>query len=125
MRYDDVLPDVVEVMATDYKQIEWDEKVADDCRQLIRLAVREDLDRLFDLTSVALFASDATGSAKVVARQDGLIAGLPAVELVLAEMDTRTRLVSAAEDGRGHEEPAHGVGAVAVEHLAHVGIVLQ
>ncbi|MFP6613471.1 MAG: carboxylating nicotinate-nucleotide diphosphorylase [Pirellulales bacterium] len=99
VRYDDVLLGVVEVMATDYKQIEWDEKVADDCRQLIRLAVREDLDRSFDLTSVALFASDATGSAKVVARQDGLIAGLPAVELVLAEMDTRTRLVSAAEDG--------------------------
>ena len=33
--------------------------------------------------------------------------------------------VAAAQDWRGHQEPAHGVGAVAVEHLGDVGIVAQ
>ena len=33
--------------------------------------------------------------------------------------------VAAAQDRRRHQEPAHGVGAVAVEHLGHVGVVAQ
>ena len=33
--------------------------------------------------------------------------------------------VAAAQDRRGHQEPAHRVGAVAVEDLAHVGVVAQ
>ena len=41
-------------MAKEFPQIEWDEQLADDCRQLVRLAVREDLDRLYDWTTLAL-----------------------------------------------------------------------
>ena len=69
-------------MHRDFHQTTWDETVADDCRQIIRLAVREDLDRSFDLTTVALVSSEAEGRAAVVARGDGVIAGLPAAELV-------------------------------------------
>lgn len=86
-------------MSCDFHQITWDETVADDCRQIIRLAVREDLDRSFDLTTVALVPPDAEGATAVVARSIGVIAGLPAAALVLHEMDTRTRFDPKAADG--------------------------
>jgi nicotinate-nucleotide pyrophosphorylase (carboxylating) len=86
-------------MSRDFQQIEWDESVADDCRQLVRLAVREDLDRAFDLTTVALFTSGDRGAANIVARQDGVVAGLKAVELVSAEMDTRIQFTASEQDG--------------------------
>ncbi|MEX0586382.1 MAG: carboxylating nicotinate-nucleotide diphosphorylase [Pirellulales bacterium] len=71
----------------DFHQIDWNEQVADDCRQLVRLAVREDLDRGHDWTTVALVPAEAQGRAAVVARERAVVAGLPAAELVLAEMD--------------------------------------
>lgn len=73
--------------AKDYRQIEWDADVEDDCRQLIRLAVREDLERLYDWTSVAVIPDDAPGRARVVARKPGIIAGLPAAAAALDEYD--------------------------------------
>lgn len=86
-------------MPRDFHQLTWDDTVADDCRQIIRLAVREDLDRSFDLTTVALVPPDAEGAAAVVARANGVIAGLPAAALVLHEMDTRARFDPKAADG--------------------------
>ena len=41
-------------MSKDFQQIVWDAAVEEDCRQIVRLAVREDLDRLFDWTTLAL-----------------------------------------------------------------------
>ena len=41
-------------VGADFRQIEWDASVEDDCRQLVRLAIREDLGRLYDWTTVAL-----------------------------------------------------------------------
>ena len=55
----------------DFEQLSWNAAVEDDCRQLIRLAIREDLDRLHDWTSVALIPLDARGAAAVVARAAG------------------------------------------------------
>ncbi|MGH7193163.1 MAG: hypothetical protein ACREJM_06455, partial [Candidatus Saccharimonadales bacterium] len=60
----------------DFRQVHWDAEVEDDCRQLIRLAVREDLERLYDWTTVALVPDATVGQAQVVARQAGVIAGL-------------------------------------------------
>ncbi|HEV3007153.1 MAG TPA: nicotinate-nucleotide diphosphorylase [Pirellulales bacterium] len=87
-------------MATlDFRQIEWDEAIEDDCRQLVRLAVREDLDRWFDWTTVALVPEGLPGKAKVVARQRGVIAGLAAAQVVLDEYDRRIEWRTLARDG--------------------------
>jgi nicotinate-nucleotide pyrophosphorylase (carboxylating) len=87
-------------MATkDFRQIEWDEAIEDDCRQLVRLAVREDLDRWHDWTTVALVAEGASGRANVVARRQGVIAGLAAAPVVLDEYDPRLVWRSLANDG--------------------------
>jgi nicotinate-nucleotide pyrophosphorylase (carboxylating) len=95
-----VLPlDSVLQMAKEFQQIEWDEAVADDCRQIVRLAVREDLGRKFDWTTLALVPSGTPGSATIVARSPGVACGLRAVELALTEMDVTVQLTAQVDDG--------------------------
>ena len=86
-------------MKRDFQQIEWDEQLADDCRQIVRLAVREDLDRSFDLTTVALVPAEAAGAADFVSREAGIIAGLPALKLALDEMEISVEWHPVAQDG--------------------------
>jgi nicotinate-nucleotide pyrophosphorylase (carboxylating) len=74
-------------MDRDFAQIEWDSVLEDDCRQLVRLAVREDLDRHLDWTTVALVSEDSRGDADVVVRHGGVIAGLAAVGTIVSEME--------------------------------------
>ena len=83
----------------DFQQLEWDAVVEDDCRQLIRLATREDLDRWHDWTTVALVPLDAPGSAAVVARQAGRICGLRAARLALETMDYQAVWHAELDDG--------------------------
>jgi nicotinate-nucleotide pyrophosphorylase (carboxylating) len=83
----------------EFTQIDWDERLVDDCRQLVRLAVREDLDRFYDWTTAALAPADAVGRAVVVARQAGTVAGLAAAELALDEMDANARWRADVRDG--------------------------
>lgn len=73
----------------DFTQLEWDAALEDDCQQLARLSVREDLDRSQDWTTLALISPDDRGQARIVARENGVIAGLAAVSTVLDEMQTR------------------------------------
>ena len=86
-------------MAKEFRQIEWDASVEEDCRQIVRLAVREDLDRMFDWTTVCLVSSEATAEAAVVARQAGVVCGLRAARMALVEMDDRVGWTATAEDG--------------------------
>lgn len=86
-------------MHRDFQQIEWNAQVADDCRQIVRLAVREDLDRLYDWTTLALAPQGAQGRARVVARQAGVVAGLPAVELTVDEMQLDAVWTPRSADG--------------------------
>ena len=76
-------------MERDFQQLDWSASVEDDCRQLVRLAVREDLDRWHDWTTISLIAPDVPGSAAVVARVGGVAAGLRACEVVIQEMNAR------------------------------------
>ncbi|MEK6247599.1 MAG: carboxylating nicotinate-nucleotide diphosphorylase, partial [Planctomycetales bacterium] len=84
----------------DFRQIEWDELLEDDCRQIIRLAVREDLDRGLDWTTVALVPADARASAAVVARKAGVIAGLKAAQIALDEMNASISWTATADEGQ-------------------------
>ena len=86
-------------MPNDYRPVEWDAMMEDDCRRLARLAVREDLDRYHDWTTVALVDERATGRAWVVSRGQGVIAGLKPGQTILDEYDRRLSLESLVQDG--------------------------
>src|SRR5687767_9100068 len=86
-------------MPADFQQIDWDEQTADDCRQIIRLAVREDLGRGLDLTTVAIVPFEARGTADLVVRHAGIVAGLPAAQLVVDEMQLDVTWESPVMDG--------------------------
>lgn len=86
-------------MAKDFHQLQWDAALEDDCRQIIRLAVREDLDRWHDWTTLALVAADQQGDAAFVTREPGVIAGLRAAETTLDEMQANVRWKNLVNDG--------------------------
>jgi nicotinate-nucleotide pyrophosphorylase (carboxylating) len=73
--------------------------IEDDLRQIVRLAVREDLDRHQDWTTVALVDPDTKGRAVMVARQLGVIAGLRAVPVIIDEMHAAIDFRPCANDG--------------------------
>ena len=86
-------------LTNEYRQIVWDAEVEDDCRQIVRLAIREDLGRLYDWTTVALVPEAARGRAIVRTRRVGVIAGLPAAQLALAEYDPALTWSATVADG--------------------------
>jgi nicotinate-nucleotide pyrophosphorylase (carboxylating) len=84
----------------EFQQIAWDDRTADDCCQIIRLAVREDLEKSYDLTTLAVVAPESRGQADVVARARGVLAGLPAAQQVVKEMQLDAEIELLAEDGQ-------------------------
>lgn len=83
----------------EYRQIGWDAALEDDLRQLVRLAVREDLDAAHDWTTCLLVDDTAQATAVVAARREGTVAGLPGAALTLAEYDRRIQWTPHVEDG--------------------------
>ena len=69
------------------------------CRALVEAALAEDLGAAGDVTSRALVPHDLAGSARFVARRAGVVAGLDAVRLVLADVDRALRWKPACRDG--------------------------
>lgn len=86
-------------MSVEFNQMSWTPELVDDCRHLIRLAVREDLDSGYDWTTVSLVPREALAAANVVARQDGVVCGLAVAELVLDEMDIEAEFAARVADG--------------------------
>jgi nicotinate-nucleotide pyrophosphorylase (carboxylating) len=72
------------------------------CNHLVELALQEDFDDqpvdCGDVTSFALLATGAQGKAHIVTRAAGIVAGLPAVELVLAAVDPQLTLLKHVAD---------------------------
>src|SRR2546427_6246356 len=58
------------------------------CRRLVEMALEEDLGTAGDITSKAVIPADLEGEAVFVAQAAGVVAGLPAVELVLQTVHT-------------------------------------
>lgn len=54
-----------------------------ECKRLLLWGLEEDLGRVGDLTSKAVIPADAKGAAVVVARRAGVVAGLPALPLLV------------------------------------------
>jgi nicotinate-nucleotide pyrophosphorylase (carboxylating) len=86
-------------MKNDFTQLSWSTQIEDDLRRLVRLAVYEDLDRGQDWTTVCLIPEEAKASANLVARGAGVMAGLPAIHVILDEMEISAECQSLASDG--------------------------
>lgn len=69
------------------------------CRRLASLALGEDLDAVGDVTSQVLLSAERVGVAVLAARQPGVLAGLPAVELAFALIDPRLVVEILRPDG--------------------------
>jgi len=84
----------------EFQQLEWDEQVDEDCRAIVQLAIAEDLGQQQDWTTVALVPADRVGAANVVTRVAGVVAGMPAVRLVIEEMKFQLTASPASADGQ-------------------------
>lgn len=68
-------------------------------RGLASMALEEDLGAAGDLTSLALVPAERIGTAVLIARQPGVLAGLPAAELTFALVDPMLLFETLREDG--------------------------
>jgi nicotinate-nucleotide pyrophosphorylase (carboxylating) len=68
-------------------------------RQLIEMALSEDLSNRGDLTCRALIRSEQTGAINVVSRKQGVLAGLPIGRSVLSTLDPQVEWKSFIADG--------------------------
>ncbi|UUO08873.1 carboxylating nicotinate-nucleotide diphosphorylase [Blastopirellula sp. J2-11] len=86
-------------MPKEYRQVSWDPQLVDDCRYLIRLAFREDLDDEQDWSTVSLVAADAQGNADIAARDSGTLAGAPVIPLIIEEAELDLVWTPQKQDG--------------------------
>ncbi len=83
----------------DFFQHSWNDQAAAEALRLTRETLEEDLDQAGDITSLALVPPEAMGSALLVAREAGIIAGLPIGQIVIDEVDSRLKWTSFLSDG--------------------------
>ncbi|MCX7426854.1 MAG: nicotinate-nucleotide diphosphorylase [Planctomycetia bacterium] len=87
-------------MKKQFHQIDWDDAIEADWHALLRLAANEDLGLSGDLTTRALVSDDAVGRTVVVARQQGVVAGLLAAEMTAEFFDPRLLWTAEVDEGR-------------------------
>jgi nicotinate-nucleotide pyrophosphorylase (carboxylating) len=95
----------------EFVQVSWNADLERDLRELIRLAMREDVPEGRDWTTLALVTEHVAGRASLAARKAGIIAGLPAVPIVLAEFDGRLDWSALRQDGQA-VAPGDEVGRI-------------
>jgi nicotinate-nucleotide pyrophosphorylase (carboxylating) len=76
------------------------------CRRLVELALAEDLGDTGDRTSLATIPADQVARAMFLARAPGIIAGLPAAEMVCRTVDLHLRFTPEILDGTAVEKGA-------------------
>jgi len=86
-------------MLTDYRSQTIDAPLLDDLSHLVRLAIREDLDRTADLTTLAIVPQGIRGSAVILPRVSGIAAGVELIEAILQELDTDITWTQHVGDG--------------------------
>lgn len=87
-------------MKRDFIQHCWGEAAESEARRIIEAALREDVSGVGDITSMALIDADRLGRAAVVAREAGVLAGLPIAAMVLRAVDSRLEWSSTKQDGQ-------------------------
>jgi nicotinate-nucleotide pyrophosphorylase (carboxylating) len=88
-------------------------------RELIRLALAEDLGSRGDVTTTALISPNQMGSVQIVARAAGVLAGLPVAVMVFNEIDQTVAFSPRSSDGE-----ALDAGAVVAEITGKVQSLL-
>lgn len=83
----------------DFQQQTRDEFLRDDLMQLVRLAIREDLDRSCDLTTIAIVPEGLPATARIVARQSGVAAGIQFIPWMVEDLGVEIDLRLLTEDG--------------------------
>ena len=86
-------------MRKEFSQVCWNEILAEDWQQLLKLAIREDLSEDGDITTRLLVPPDAQGHAVMVNRTAGVIAGLETLPATLLAIDPQVKWEAAAADG--------------------------
>jgi nicotinate-nucleotide pyrophosphorylase (carboxylating) len=71
----------------------------DEVARVIRTALAEDLGTRGDVTSAATVPAEQTGTGELIARADGVVAGLAVAAAVFEAVDSRTLVESAVSDG--------------------------
>lgn len=66
---------------------------------LVELAIREDLGKAGDLTSLATIPADVQGKAVFAARKEGILAGIPALARIVERFDSAIRFEPLLNDG--------------------------
>lgn len=86
-------------MTKDFHQIQWDAQLNADCGRLVSLAIAEDVQQQQDWTTCAVVSESTRGQAILVAREGGVVAGLPVAEIVLAAMQADAEVELHVDDG--------------------------
>jgi nicotinate-nucleotide pyrophosphorylase (carboxylating) len=86
-------------LAKEFHQIDWDAWLEEDVARMVRIAVLEDCGPFGDVTTVSLVPPEGCGATEVVLRQDGVIAGLRCVPIVLRQIDPALAWTAAVSDG--------------------------
>ena len=99
---------------------------------MVRMALLEDLGRAGDLTTDTIVPVDATNELRLVARQDGVLAGLDLARLAFVLMDSRMEFEAICADGtvlqpgteiariRGRSRAILSAERVALNYLCHL-----
>ena len=82
-----------------FRQVVWDDHLADHVARQVRAWLAEDLGHECDWTSIGLVAPDVRSRLEVVARRPGVVAGLPAAAVIAATADPDLALVPVVADG--------------------------
>jgi nicotinate-nucleotide pyrophosphorylase (carboxylating) len=91
-------------MPRDFKPQTINADLVDDLNQLVRLAVREDLGRSTDITTMAIVHESRPGKAAIISRRAGVAAGIDLIDLILQEMDAPVQVECLVGDGQDFAE---------------------
>lgn len=69
-------------------------------QSLLGLALAEDLAERGDVTTAAVIPPDLHGTAELIARTEGILAGMPILPLVFSRIDPRVRIEERGADGQ-------------------------
>ncbi len=88
------------ISSKDFDQLAWNPTLEEACRELVHMAIREDLGPLGDCTTQALVPKGAAARASVVVRQAGVVAGISAAPVILQEFDPDLQWFPETTDGK-------------------------
>lgn len=86
-------------MPADFSIVQWNDALVADCRELVRLALREDLGDAGDVTSNTVVEADRRAAAEVVSRESGVLAGVRVATIVLDEAQADVTWRPVLKDG--------------------------